>query len=77
MEEVMRPVRLSLILLPALLGGVVAGCSVRTETTERVAYAPTATPARAVVYPTTGYYYYPTTTYYYREPYHPAYYSSY
>lgn len=74
----MRPVRLSLVMLPIVLGATLTACSVRTETTERAVYAPV--PARTVVYPSTAYYYpsyYPSTSYYYREPYHPAYYSSY
>ncbi len=72
----MRPVRMSLILLPALLAGVLAGCTVRTESTERVAYVPAATPTRTVVYSTPGYYYYPSTTTYYSYP-NRTYYSSY
>jgi len=70
----MRPTRLSLMVLPVVLGATLAACTVRTETTERTVYAPA--PAR-VVYPSTAYYYPSSTYYYYREPYHPAYYSSY
>lgn len=69
----MRSIRLSLVLLPVILGTTLAACSVRTQTTERAVYAP---PARTVVYPSTAYSY-PSSGYYYREPYHPAYYSSY
>ncbi|TWT11614.1 hypothetical protein [Reyranella sp. CPCC 100927] len=70
----MRLIRTPLALLPLLLVGTLAACTVRTERTERQVYAPP--PAGTVVYPSTAYYYYPSRTYYYdRDRYHPAYYS--
>ena len=69
----MKPIRLALISLPVLLGATLAGCGYYTE---RTVYTPAPAPSVAVV-PSSGYYYYPARGYYYREPYYPAYYSSY
>jgi hypothetical protein len=59
----MRPMRLSLILLSAVLVATVAACS---SYTERTVYVPT----RTATAPTTVV---PAAGYYYAEPYHPAY----
>ena len=66
----MRPIRWSLVLLPALFGAALAGCSVRTE---RTVYTPTAAaPAPVAVAPARTYYYSPSGYYY--EAYRPGYY---
>jgi hypothetical protein len=77
-EETMKPIRLSLMLLPLLAAA--AALTACGSYTERTVYVPAAAPAPAPV--PAGYYYrgtyYPYTyAAYSYDRYHPAYYSSY